>query len=520
MSESIDKGMLGGFSREVINYILNKIPPYLGLFVIRTSDVGIVKYFIGPWDKYLNTKPIQGALLEECVPILYGMVPPIVNPMVVSHLNVSNNRYADVHVYADQEGDVWIFFIDQTRQVEIIHPIVQLFNQERLEQRTEKRRSGTSETLSALYLLDFLGFERRQHGYFQIGKSPYWFSSLNIEYRPKGMSFPLIETFPYLEVFELEAERIWSSNEDDKLVSDIWQEVSKTGETIYLQALALNYDKRNFLLIKPLVKGKDLNDSFLQKAREQKLTLDQLASTEKKLKELLEFKDQFVSIISHDLRSPIGAVIGLIDLLLTDQVVQNKLETEQIELITDIKSEMFRLLDYNDKLFQWSNLELGNFKVRAKSFPVENLAKYVEKMQKTKFEQKQISFVTKIDSSLTINADETLMGHALNNLAGNSVKFTPPGGKITIMAFREGEFITISVSDTGVGMDQKTADNLFNSFTRKSTMGTYGEQGTGLGLGIVKKILDAHDYSIKVVSEVGKGSTFSIQIPVATHLSD
>ncbi len=520
MSEEAGKDFMGGFTREVINYILNNIPPYLGLFVIRTNEEGIVKSFVGPWDKYLNFKPIQGASIDDCVPMMFGMVPPLVNPMIVSHLNVSDQRYADVHVYSDQEGDIWIFFIDQTRQVEIIHPIVQLFNQERLEQRIDSKRTGTSETLSALYLLDFLGFERRQNNYRQIGKAPAWFSSLKIDFLPKGPTFPLILTFPYLEVFEAEADRIWSSGEDNKLVSDIWQEVNKDGETIYLQALALRHDKRNFLLIKPLDKGKDLNDNFLQKAREQKLTLDQLASTEKKLKELLGFKDQFVSIISHDLRSPIGAVISLIDLLLTDQLVQKKLEAEQIELISDIKSEMFRLLDYNDKLYQWSNLELGNFKVRAKSFPVQNLANYVEKIQKVKFEQKQITFAANIESALTINADETLMGQALNNLVGNSVKFTPPGGKISIKAYRKGDFIHISVSDTGVGMDQQTASRLFDSFTRKSTIGTYGERGTGLGLGIVKKIIDAHDYTIKVLSAVGKGSTFTILIPVAVHYTD
>lgn len=517
MNTRRDNELLGGFTREVIDYILNKIPPYLGLFIIRTDSEGIVKSSIGPWEKYLSNKPERGEIIDDTVPMLYGMVPPLVNPMVVSHLNVDENRYADVHVFADTQGDIWIFFIDQTRQVEIIHPIVQLFNQERLDQRVDKKRSGTKETLAALYLLDFLGFERRGENYRQMGKAPGWFTRIKIDYAPKGPVFPLKEVFPYLEVFEAEAERIWKGTNDDKLVSDIWQEVNYEGETVYLQALALKHDNRSFLLIKPLEKGKDLNDDFLQKAREQKLTLDQLASTEKKLKELLGFKDQFVSIISHDLRSPIGAVIGLIDLLLTDQLVQKKLEAEQIELIADIKSEMFRLLDYNDKLYQWSNLELGNFKVRAKSFPFQNLANYVEKMQKAKFEQKQIIFEAKIENGLRINADETLLGQALNNLVGNSVKFTPPGGKITLSASRDSKHIKISVSDTGVGMDQKTANKLFESFTRKSTMGTYGERGTGLGLGIVKKILDAHDYTISVKSEVGKGSTFTIFIPTFPH---
>ncbi|MBK9290115.1 MAG: hypothetical protein IPM52_00545 [Bacteroidetes bacterium] len=513
MTSPKNEGLLGGLTREVIEYILNKIPPYIGLFIIRTNSDGVVKTHLGPWERYLDRKPVIGVALDESVPMLFGIVPPLVNPMIIPHLNVGQQRYADIHVYADEQDDIWIFFIDQTRQVEIIHPFVQLFNQERLEQRTGTKKHEVKDTLAALYLLDFLGFERKGDTYRQIGKAPLWFNQLQIDFKPKGPVFPLKEIFPYLEVFEIEAATIWQSDEENKLVSDIWQELNQQGEMVYLQALALRYDQRNYLLIKPLDRHTDLSDSFLQKAREQKLTLDQLASTERRLKELLGFKDQFVSIISHDLRSPIGAVIGLIDLLLTDPLVLQKLESDQLELIQDIKNEMFRLLDYNDKLYQWSNLELGNFKVRAKSFPVRNLAVYVEKMQKTKFEQKQITFETHIEPGLNISADETLMGQALNNLAGNSVKFTPPGGKISIHARREADHILIEVSDTGVGMDKETASRLFDSFTRKSTMGTYGERGTGLGLGIVKKILDAHNYTIAVNSEVGKGSTFAIRIP-------
>ncbi len=503
----------GGFTREVINYILNKIPPYIGLFVIRTDCDGIIKSALGPSEKYLQNRPQPETHIDEVAPLLYGVVPPLVNPMVISHLNVGENRYADVHVLTDENGDNWIFFIDQTRQVEIIHPIVQLFNQERLEQRMDKKGQGKRETLSALYLLDYLGFERLGDQYRKIGKAPYWFSQLKLTYNPQGQSFQVKEVFPYLEVFEFEAADVWSSPEDAKLVSDVWQETTLNDEPIYLQALALRHEKRNFLLIKPLDKTKDLNDNFLQKAREQKLTLDQLASTERKLKELLGFKDQFVSIISHDLRSPIGAVIGLIDLLFTDSKLNQKLDTEQLDLITDIKNEMFRLLDYNDKLYQWSNLELGNFKVRAKDFPVQSLATYVEKMQKNKFEQKQIRFESHIEPVLQINADETLMGQALNNLVGNSVKFTPSGGTISLTAQKKGDQVIISVSDTGVGMDEGTAARLFDGFTRKSTMGTYGERGTGLGLGIVKKILDAHNATIHVDSKVGQGSTFTIHLP-------
>ncbi|MFZ4462953.1 MAG: sensor histidine kinase, partial [Bacteroidales bacterium] len=229
-------------------------------------------------------------------------------------------------------------------------------------------------------------------------------------------------------------------------------------------------------------------------------------------KELLNFKDQFVSIISHDLRSPIGAVIGLTDLLLDDETLIKKLDQGQSELLSDIKNEMLRLLDYNDKLYQWSNLELGNFKVSRKSIHPKHLAKYVEKMQSVRMKEKNIHFISHIATGFAFEADETLLGQALNNLVGNSVKFTPEGGTIHLSFVMDSTSKCIVVSDSGQGMDQETCDRLFSGFTRKTTMGTYGEKGTGLGLGIVKKIIDAHGFTIHVESVPGTGTTFTIRL--------
>jgi signal transduction histidine kinase len=111
-------------------------------------------------------------------------------------------------------------------------------------------------------------------------------------------------------------------------------------------------------------------------------------------------------------------------------------------------------------------------------------------------------------------ADETLLGQALNNLVGNAVKFTPEGGVITLGSILNKDSYDIFVSDTGVGMPESVSRKLFEGFTRKSTMGTYGEKGTGLGLGIVKKILEAHNFSIRVESEEGKGTKFIISVPL------
>ncbi len=497
----------------VVKYILNEIPPYLGLVVIHTDPDGIVIDLFGPVKKYFETSPVIGQSIDTFAGFFVGMIPPLINPMVVSHVRLTEDVYAEIHIVNDENKHNWVFIVDQTKQVEIIHPIIQLYNEEKLARVNDTHQSRAKGTLSALYLLDYMSFEKDTLGYRLLGTAPDWFKSIQAKLFFNGKNVELTETFPYIEVFQYEAASVWENEEDGKMISGVWEEMNISGEKIYLQALALSYENRNYLLIKPLDRDADLNDGFLQKAREQKLTLDQLASTEKKLKQLLGFKDQFVSIISHDLRSPIGAVIGLTEMLLTDVELLKNINPSQLEVLSDIKNEMYRLLDYNDKLFQWSNLELGNFKISKVRISGENLASHIEKMHAAKVKEKQIELKTSLESAFVFYGDETLMIQVLNNLVGNAVKFTPENGQITLHFNHRNGKKEIAISDSGIGMDTETQNKLFSNFTRKTTIGTFGERGTGLGLGIVKKILDAHGFDIHVTSQQWIGSTFTITIP-------
>ena len=497
----------------VVKYILNEIPPYLGLVVIHTDPDGIVIDLFGPVKKYFETSPVIGQSIDTFAGFFVGMIPPLINPMVVSHVRLTEDVYAEIHIVNDENKHNWVFIVDQTKQVEIIHPIIQLYNEEKLARVNDTHQSRAKGTLSALYLLDYMSFEKDTLGYRLLGTAPDWFKFIQTILFFNGKIVELTEPFPYIEVFQYEAASVWEDEEDGKMISGIWEEMNINGEKIYLQALALSYENRNYLLIKPLDRDADLNDGFLQKAREQKLTLDQLASTEKKLKQLLGFKDQFVSIISHDLRSPIGAVIGLTEMLLTDVELLKNINPSQLEVLSDIKNEMYRLLDYNDKLFQWSNLELGNFKIAKVRISTENLASHIEKMHAAKVKEKQIELKTSGESAFIFYGDETLMIQVLNNLVGNAVKFTPENGQITLHFNHRNGKKEIAISDSGIGMDTETQNKLFSNFTRKTTIGTFGERGTGLGLGIVKKILDAHGFDIHVTSQQWIGSTFTITIP-------
>ncbi|MDA3943740.1 MAG: HAMP domain-containing sensor histidine kinase [Bacteroidetes bacterium] len=505
------------FTEAITDYIISKIPPYIGLAILHLNEDAQLQNWLGPVHKYVDIKPELGMDIEQLTPFLIGMVPPLINPMVLPHIQTKADHYAEIHIVEDELQQFWVFFVDQTRSAEKLQQLLQEVNSARLKLSASTKKNAQVENhFSAFYLLDFATFAYQNNAYFPLGPLPVWTKELNNASALQKDQVDLVEVFPFIEVFQYEAASCWENRQDGKVESGVWEEETITGRQFFLKATAIRHEQTNYLLIN-IINREDRQDSeLIQKAREQRLTLDQLARTQKELKKLLDFKNQFVSIVSHDLRSPLGAVIGLSNLLLDDSEMMQKMNENQSGLLTDIKEEMQRLLDYNDKLYHWSNLELGNFKINKTEIEFRELTAYVERMQHFKLKQKNIRFKQEIDKTIdfVLMADETLLGQALNNLVGNAVKFTPEGGQITIgTRLKQGNF-EIFIGDTGVGMPKEISDKLFEGFTRKSTMGTYGEKGTGLGLGIVKKIVEAHEFDINVESEPGKGSTFIISVPL------
>lgn len=130
-------------------------------------------------------------------------------------------------------------------------------------------------------------FNKSKNAYKMMGNTPDWYSDIGKVHLRNDKAVDLKELFPYLEVFEYEAEETWSGDQDGKVLSGIWEETKSTGEKLYLQAYAIRYDRRNYLLIKPLSQQSALSSEFVQKAREQELTLDRLAVTKKNLSNFL-----------------------------------------------------------------------------------------------------------------------------------------------------------------------------------------------------------------------------------------
>jgi len=495
--------MLSNLPEYIVKYLMDELPPFTGILIIKSNSDGKVVDFHGPHKKYLKSEPTIGSYMHEHIPALYSMIPPLVSPMILNRIQSTNSIYTDIHLVGANDGECWVFIVDQNREVESIRDIIQKMNESKL--------NNAKIVVNLAEVFNYLSLKVKDDENAIISSAiPHWFSLLTDKYTIND-NINITELFPYFEVFNYEANTFWENNENGRIKSGIWTETLSDGNDIALSAYAVYYNGEKYIFIRQ-EEEVDKEQLALQLARDQKLAYEKLEKAEKKLKTLLEYKDKFVSIVSHDLRSPVAAVLGIVDMLISDKEELSKLNDFYVEMIESIKDEMVRLLDYNDKLYHWSNLELGNFEIVKRKESLKKIIEIAERTASGNLKSKDIRFSTNLKEDLNISIDITLFLQVINNLLSNAVKFTPENGHISIDIAKRKE-LEIAIVDTGVGMPKKIYENIFSGFARNSSLGTHGEKGTGLGLGIVKKIVDAHGFSIHVESELGKGSKFIISIP-------
>jgi len=502
--------MLINLPKNIVKYLVDELPPFTGILIFKTDAESNIIDFHGSYKEYLTEKPEIGKPIHDYVAAVHSMIPPVISPMVLNKIQTKDSKYSDIHIIKESENEYWLLLNDQSREAESIREILQKINEYKY-----YNESGLSlnneKTLNALEVFDYLILKIQNDKEAEInGKVPSWLKLLKPNLS-KNKNIYFTEVFPYLEVFMFEANEFWAKKENGKLKSGIWSETLENGNEILLTAYAVTHNLEKYILISPLEDKIDSEQMALQMAREQKLAYEKLEKAEQKLKTLLEYKDKFVSIVSHDLRSPVAAVLGIAEMLINDDEELSKLDEFYREMILSIKDEMLRLLDYNDKLYHWSNLELGNFEIVKTETSLKKIITTAHRTAEKKLKLKNISFSTNLNTDVKVNVDLTLFLQVLNNLMANAIKFTPENGEISINVNTDNK-IQIAVIDSGVGMPKEVSENIFSGFSRNSTIGTGGEKGTGLGLGIVKKIIDAHGFAIHVESEPGKGSKFIISL--------
>ncbi len=238
--------------------------------------------------------------------------------------------------------------------------------------------------------------------------------------------------------------------------------------------------------------------------------LDHKALEYEKLNRL---KSELLSMVSHDLKSPLSAIIGYTMLLQEGTI--GALSAEQEEVVHTILESSRHMFNLVNDLLDISRLEEGKLELRISDVEIPMLLEMATDELGILCDIKKQKLLLEITSNMPVmKGDFTRLKQVINNLISNANKFTPENGVIIVRAYpKDKTSFMIEVEDNGVGIPPKNLAVLFNRYQKSSKKGTLGEKGTGLGLAISKEIIEAHRGEIRVESAVGKGSHFFIRLP-------
>lgn len=482
---------------------------------IITDDQGIILKTDGDSTFFAGMEVIAGKHVTDYFDVMEALIPPSEPQIHLPNIEIRENLHVNIDIHI-QGRKLLIEMIDNSQSVASYRDELQRNNETRyLKQDEERVEFPFEEILSeSLFNLSACIFEYTGKGRaVAAGKLPHWLKSIHPEIK-SSIPIGLTETFPFLETIIPEFEQMIAEKRNGKILSEIWAEEEADGNEKLLQCMAVVNKNIPWLVIYAhetlLIRDREI----LQKAREQRLYTDELQKARKELQKLLNFKDQFISIITHDLRSPVSSVVSATDMMLRDEDFRSAIKDLYLEFLETINKDMKLLLDYNEKLYYWSNLQLGKFNVESKQISLSALIRDTRNRFFDKAEKKNIELKTVAEGDILISADESLFSQALTNLVNNAIKFTPSGGEIILQAEQHGEQVILGVKDTGLGIEEDLQKNIFSGYVKNHSDGTGGEKGSGLGLGIVKRIVDAHGFEIDLESRPGKGTEFIIRIPV------
>lgn len=223
-------------------------------------------------------------------------------------------------------------------------------------------------------------------------------------------------------------------------------------------------------------------------------------------------KMDLVSALAHDIKNPLGIIMGYAETM-SDQFVGRSEDKANLTILERIQENAQRIVNLVTGFLEASKAEAGKLEIAHRPVSVNALLKEVARQHEFDLEKKRLTLDLKLDEKLPeILGDETQLDRVLWNLIGNAIKFTPGGGKITVSSRSDNGYACVAVKDTGIGIPKDELPLLFSQFRRLK--GSAKIEGTGLGLFIVKTIIEAHKGSVQAESEGGQGSTFTVRVPI------
>jgi|JI8StandDraft_1071087.scaffolds.fasta_scaffold08084_4 two-component system sensor histidine kinase/response regulator len=244
-----------------------------------------------------------------------------------------------------------------------------------------------------------------------------------------------------------------------------------------------------------------------------KQSREKIRKTNEQLKELNATKDKFFSIIAHDLKNPFNTLLGFSKLLFenapnytTDQIQQ------YAQIMNHTAKQSYALLE---NLMQWAKSQTEKIKISPRNSSMNELLSITIPIVNGSALKKNITIENNISTEDLVYADNSLTTTILRNILTNAIKFTHTNGKIIVSTQRKDDFLEVSITDTGVGIEPMNMDKLFRIDSKVTSHGTDNEEGTGLGLILCKEFVEKQGGTIWANSEVGKGSAFTFTLPLA-----
>jgi signal transduction histidine kinase len=256
-----------------------------------------------------------------------------------------------------------------------------------------------------------------------------------------------------------------------------------------------------------------LNDSLQLLNEELQARQTEVAESNRRLEHVSRSKSDFLANMSHELRTPLNSVIGFSEVL-QDQMF-GPINEKQQEYITNILTSGRHLLSLINDILDLSKVESGKMELELSGFSLREAIDAALMMLREKAMKGGIELRLELttEADINITADQRKLKQILFNLFSNAVKFTPAGGSVNVSTARDGDYIEVTVTDTGMGIKEENIPKLFKAFTQLESVYTKGFEGTGLGLALTKKLVELHGGRVWVESQFGAGSRFSFSIP-------
>ncbi len=232
---------------------------------------------------------------------------------------------------------------------------------------------------------------------------------------------------------------------------------------------------------------------------------NELVKSLREIETISKAKSAFISSVSHELRTPLTSVKGFSSLLVEEKF--GKLPDQAKERLIKIDENVNKLMDIVNTLLDISRIESGRMEIKIAPFDIVKLISDVADFLAPQVESNGLQLNLDAPKAVNVFIDKNLIERVLINLINNAIKFTSSGGKITVKVMLQNHKTLISISDTGCGIKSDDMDKIFQEFFRVESTSTQ-VKGSGLGLSLVKRIIDTHKEKIWVESEPGKGSTF------------